>query len=329
MSRAVVMFISICVLALAVSNISAQTTDTEQVRVGTNLVNVGVSVTDRKGKHVGGIGKEQFQIFDNGTPQEIAFFSTEESPTMIGIVYDMHPSTVERSRAMLTALQQFVKTLRPNDRFFIVAFNEYGSLVLDFVPTLEQVQTHLTPFSTSGPNSLYDAVFLATGKIRESPLPKRALLVISDGEDHNSQRSYAVVRDRIRGFNVQIYAVTLPVLVNGLSDRWQFEDLTGDGRRRFLLERAEASLGRAVLDELARVTGGTAYPESRSGQELTAVCTQIAMEMQRQYSLGFYPTEGQPTDKPHKLTVTLRPVNRAQRDLSVSYRRSYEFPVQR
>jgi VWFA-related protein len=317
------------VMILLAASLRAQEND--QVRIGTNLVSVNVSVNNRSGSYVGGLSREQFQLFDNDVQQRIAFFSAEDSPSIIGIVYDMHPSTSEHTRARLESLKLFVKTLRAEDRFFIVAFNEDGSLVLDFIPNQEQVETHLARGTGKGPNSLYDAVFLAAGKIRESQLPKRALLVISDGTDHNSERGYKDLSDRLREFDVQVYAIMLPPLITGgpiagNDYRWEFEDLSSPNGRRPLLADSDIVFGRAVFDELARITGGTAFfPEARTDRELLGICTQIGLELRRQYTLGFYPTDSAEGTVRHRLSIKFQPANRSQVGYVLSHRTTYQL----
>ena len=310
-----------------------QIQDEEKVTIGTNLVSVNVTVTEPGGKYVRGLSRDQFEVFDDNVRQQIAFFSAEDAPITFGIVYDMHPSTLERSTATLRALKQFVRTLRSEDNFFIIAFNERGSLVLDFIPTLEQVQTNLPMGKPKGPASLYDAVYLAAGRLRESKITKRALLIISDGEDHNSRRSYKELRNRIRGFDVQIYAIGIDDSPNNSStnsDRWAYEDLTRRTGRRTLLLNPEASLGGAVLDELARTSGGTAYfPETTSERELTGICRQIATEIHQQYAIGFYPTDMASGAKWHRLRIRVRPLDGSQGRLALSYREGYQSFAQR
>jgi VWFA-related protein len=331
MKHNAIIFIGLVIIATCAVAIQAQTrpevTDAGQITVGTDLVSVNVSVISRNGRSVSGLTRNQFEVFDDNVKQQLAFFSAEDSPAAIGIVYDMHPSTIERTTATLDSLRQFVKTLRPEDRFFIVAFNEYGSLVLDFIPTVDQVQLHLSPGSGSGPNSLYDAVFLAAGKLRESGLPKRALMVISDGLDHQSQKGYADIRERIRAFDVQIYSISWPGTTGGTevseSDRWAFEDVTNQSGRRGFLSDGDEALGRAVLGELTRISGGTAYPpDPRGDRALVGICTQIAFELRRQYAIGFYPSDTDNGMKVHKVRIALRT---EQKGLALSYRQAYRL----
>jgi hypothetical protein len=83
----------------------AQVKEDETISVGTELVSINVSVTDSKNRLISGLTKEQFEIFDDKVKQEIAFFSGEESPLSMGIIYDVHSSSTERTDAVLKSLK--------------------------------------------------------------------------------------------------------------------------------------------------------------------------------------------------------------------------------
>src|ERR1051325_5925072 len=79
----------------------------DRIVVGTNLVTLNVTVTDRKGRYVKGLLSDQFEVYDNKVKQEITHFSADASPVSIGIIYEIHETTPEKIRAMLTAIKQF------------------------------------------------------------------------------------------------------------------------------------------------------------------------------------------------------------------------------
>jgi Ca-activated chloride channel homolog len=308
----------------------AQNQDDEKLVVGTNLVTVNVSVTDSRGRYVRGLTRDEFGVFDNKERQQVAHFSSEESPFSLGIVYDVHSATPEQTAATLRALKQFAATLRPEDDFFLLVFDSRGSLTVDFIPTAEQVSDHLTFVRPKGPAALYDAVFHAGERVRAARNPKRALLIISDGGDHNSGHSDKEVRRQLREFNIQVYGVGVADLrANPLAGHryWTFEDITRGIRGRAFLTNTDASFGRAVLEEMARVSGGSAYFPDRadSEEELFGVCTQIALELRRQYTLGFYPTATASDARWHRLRVNVKPRDAAGK-LSLSYREGYQLP---
>lgn len=201
------LILAVCLTAAAAASGAAQAQDDGRVRVDTRLVTVNVSVTDSRGRPVAGLTRDRFEIFDDEVSRRIAHFSDEEAPFSIGIVYDIHPSTPERVGATLRAIRQFTATLRAEDDFFLMVFGERGGVVVDFVPTADQLWNHLTYAAPKGPTALYDAVFQAAERVRSSRNVKKALLVISDGQDHNSGHSHKDLRDRVREFNIQVYGI--------------------------------------------------------------------------------------------------------------------------
>lgn len=225
-------------------------------------------------------------------------------------------------------MKQFTRGLGKDDDFFFTAFGPEGSVTSGFVPTAEQVFDHLKSVRPGGPSALFDAVYDAADKLRKQRNLKKALLIVSDGEDEKSQTTYRQLRNRLREFDVQIYAIGI---ANPSMDqlagygRWVFEDVTRQTGRRPFLMSAEASMGRAVLAEMARVSGGETYfPESENEPELVGICAQIARELREQYTIGFYAADNASKKDWHKLWVTL---NRAgdPRKLSLSYRQGYRL----
>jgi Ca-activated chloride channel family protein len=298
----------------------------ERIITATNLVTANVIVTDRDGRYVKGLGRDDFQVYDENVKQQIAHFTAESAPFSIGIVCEIHESTPEKTRAMLHALKQFTRGLRDDDDFFFMAFGKQGSVTSEFVPSADQVLDHLAAVKPGGQSSLYDAVYAAVERLRKARNLKKALLIVSDGQDENSRTSYDKLRDRIREFDAQIYAIGI---ANPATDpfagygRWVLEDVTRQtGRRPFLLN-TEASMGRAVLAEMARVSGGATYfPEAESQPELAGICTQIALELREQYTIGFYPANIASNMSWHKIRITLGQGN-GRRGLSLSYRKGY------
>ena len=189
---------------MSVFSIYSFAQDDDTIRVETNLVTLNIAVTDGSGNYVKGLQKKDFQIFDNNFPKVIDEFSAEEAPVTFGIVYDMHPTTGERSANVLESLRRFTKELPAKDNFFVAVFNERGSVTTDFVPSNEQLERALTDARPTTPNSLYDAIFAASDKIRERKNSKQVLLVLTDGEDHSSHHSLKELRLHLSRVNLPI-----------------------------------------------------------------------------------------------------------------------------
>lgn len=288
----------------------------DEINVETNLVNLSVAVTDAKGKYVEGLQKEQFEIFDNNIKQEITHFSAADAPVSYGIVYDMHPTTDERTTAVLESLREFAKNLKAEDDFFTITFNRRGSLILDFVPTLNQVETNLTG-KYSQPNALYDAVFLGAEKLSKSRNLKRVLLVITDSADHQSEHKFRDILKKMKTFDAQVYAVLWDE-----ADDWKYRDITRPDNSRRKISSDATELDRAALQELALRTGGTMRsPTAQNVQELFRIYRQIAFETGQQYTLGFYPEKSD--GKWHDLKIKLRSVSNSKK-MALTYRTGYQ-----
>lgn len=315
------MFAFLSLAAFFPASITAQ--DEKPIRVETDLVTVNVAVTDKRGDFVKNLRQEQFEIFDNKTKQQIAHFSDEHAAVSFGIVYDLHPTTRERTATILEALRQFARELNADDEYFVTAFNERGSLNTDFIPTIEQIENNLSEAAKRGePNALYDAVYAAAGRLRESKKEKRTLLIISDSADHNSRRNFKQLLDRLESFDAQVYAVFL-------DDRafryWTLAEMTRDARRRSVIANTPTPLDRAALDELSRKSGGSSYtPNLQSREELDRIFKQIASELRSLYTLGFYPSA--PDSKRHRLKIRVNQSDKETKRFVLSYRQNYQSP---
>lgn len=311
-----------CLISVLTLHAFAQK-DEDKFIVKTNLISVNVSATDANGRFVQGLKREQFEIFDNNIKQQIAYFTDEASPFSIGIVYDAHGASVSRLQAMLYAIKRFVNSLYEKDEYYVLVFNERGCLLTDFVPNIEQVQTQLS----KNPNSLYDALNLAALKSLNARNTKKAILVISDGTDHNSSVQYKELSKRINATTLQFYSISVAepeIDANaGGVGRWVYEDLSRQTGRRPFFMNLEASLGRAVMDDLARVTGGATFSaENKNELEFVGICVQIANELRGQYSIAFYSTDETFTSGLHKVKVLLNAPNDKGK-IFLSYKRSY------
>jgi Ca-activated chloride channel family protein len=318
-------------LLLGLTSVMAQAQESkvngeDRITTATNLVTVNVIVTDREGKYVTGLRRNQFEVYDEKVKQPIAHFSNQAAPVSVGIVCEIHNKTPEKTRALLLALKQFTGGLRNKDNFFFMAFGLQGSVITNFVPTADQVLEHLASVKPGGPASLYDAVYSAADRLRREPNLKKALLIVSDGEDDNSRTSYQQVRNRLREFDVQIYSIGIanPETAQAISyGGWAYEDLSRPTTRRPFLLNTEAATGRAVLAEMARVSGGTNYsPESENEPELIGILAQISRELREQYTIGFYPAGERPGNDWHRILVKLNS-GRASRGVVLSYRQGY------
>ncbi|HYP29133.1 MAG TPA: VWA domain-containing protein [Blastocatellia bacterium] len=272
----------------------------DKIVLSTDIVNMTVTVTDPYGRFVTGLKKEHFEVFDNKVKQEIAHFTDDDTPVSLGIVYDVSGSMSARISRSIRALTRFVETSHDDDDIFLIGFNDRAKLVQDFTTSAEQTLSRLMFVQPKGQTALYDAAYLAVEKIQQGRHTKKALLVISDGQDNNSRYTYKELRNRVKEADVQIYAI-------GITD--YNDSLSG--------------FGRANLEEITRMTGGRAFfPNAYNEPELVEICTRIALELRHQYSIGFYPSNISGDGKWHKVQVKVNPPKGLGR-LSLSYKDGY------
>jgi Ca-activated chloride channel family protein len=273
-----------------------------RITLGANVVNVTVSLTDPYGRFVTGLGKDHFEVFDDKVQQQIAHFTDEDAPVSLGIVYDVSGSMKERIKRSIRALRRFIENLHRDDDFFLIAFNDRARLVEDFTTSADSILGHLMFVNPHGSTALYDAAYMAVEKAQQGRHHKKALLMISDGQDNNSRYTYKELRNRVKEADVQIYAI-------GITDPGT-DELVG--------------FGRSTLEEITRMTGGRAFfPNAYNESELVETCTRIALELRHQYSIGFYPTDVTSDAKWHKVQVKVNPP-RGLGHLSLSYKGGYQ-----
>ena len=251
----------------------------------TDLVSFNVTVTDIYGRFVSGLGKNAFSIFDDKQQRDITFFSDDDAPVSVGILFDVSGSmSGEKVRRARDALAHFVQTSHDRDEYFLIGFNSRAQLLMDRTRDGNAVLDKLTFVQTKNNTALYDACYLGVERVQRGTHPKRALLLISDGQDNNSRYTFGELRRVLKESDVVLYAIG----ILGGSDVGSSLGMEGQG----------------ILDELAGVSGGKAfYP--RSGAEMDDIFEQIALELRHQYSIGYKPPgfDG----KWHKIKVKVAP----------------------
>jgi Ca-activated chloride channel family protein len=257
------------------------------VMVNTDLITLTVTVTDTYGRYVSGLGKGAFTVIDEKRPQEITFFSDDDSPVSVGVIFDLSGSMsgdkVKRAR---DALAKFIQTSHNSDEYFLIAFNSRAQLLLDKTRDGNSVLDKLTFVQTRSQTALYDACYLGVEKVQRGSHPKRALLLISDGQDNNSRYTFNELRRLLKESDVTLYGVGI---LSG-SDAGSSMGMEGQG----------------ILDELANVSGGKAF-FPRSSAEMDDIFEQIALELRHQYSIGYKPDNFVNDGRWHKIKVKVTP----------------------
>ena len=268
-------------------NQSAAEEDNTPVKVKTDLVTLTLTVTDLYGRYVSGLKKDAFSVFDNKGEQDISFFSDADAPVSIGILFDVSDSmSGEKIAKSRNALERFINTSHPSDEYFLIAFNSRAQLLLDRTRDGEAVLRKLSLVQPKNNTALYDACYLGVERVTRGTRQKKAILIISDGQDNSSRYNFGEVKRLMKESDVVVYAV-------GILDGKDSSSMTG-------------MQGQAYLDEITSVTGGKAfYPQT--DVELDEIFERIALELRHQYSIGYTPKDFEPNGEWRKVKVKVKP----------------------
>lgn len=295
------------------------------LRVRTEVVNVYAVVTDKRGQVIPNLTKDDFEITDNGAPQQIRYFSiATNTPLTMGLLVDTSPS----QRNVLADEQQqageFLReVMQPKDLAFVLHFDLQVELLQDFTPSVQSLvqainETEINggaqsvlpgtfPASQEGYTHLYDAIWLAStdSTLMPSQVGRKVLIVLSDGMDEGSKETLASAIEAAQKADVIIYAINI-------TDPRMFStySIYGGGYN-----------GGSVLKKMAQETGG-AYLHVTRGKDTGAAFEEIARELRTQYLLGYTPTDRARNGSYHRLRVRVK-----NKDYRVQARQGYYATV--
>ncbi len=244
-------------------------------RIGVNvdLVVVHTSVTDKNGLFVTGLAKENFKLFEDGIGQNIISFSREDVPVSLGIVLDTSGSMRDKMENVNRAALAFIRAGNPDDEEFLIGFNSEVELLEDYTNDADLITDTLNNTIVTGGTALYDAIYLSVQKAQKGSKPKKALIVISDGEDRDSYYSLDEMVAKVQESDVQIYAVGFlnPTPEKGLFGRWS---------------KSEPEKAHDALQRICEETGGKAFFPN-DVKEIHPIVAQVAHELRSQYSISY------------------------------------------
>ncbi|MGA3294239.1 MAG: VWA domain-containing protein [Candidatus Acidiferrales bacterium] len=252
-----------------------QNLEGHRLKTDVDLVVLHVTVTDSKGAFVPDLGQNEFRVLEDKIEQKISLFSRDDVPVTMGLVIDNSGSMREKRAQVNAAAMTFVKTSNPQDEAFVVNFNDeyYLDTEGDFTSDQRNLNDALARIDTRGSTALYDAVIGSLAHLKKGHKDKRVLLVVTDGDDDASRKTFEDAIKAAEESNATIYTIGV----------FSEDDLKNDKKM--------VRHSKKVLTELAEATGGLAYFPANL-DEVTPVCEEVAKEIRNQYTLGYYPTNG-------------------------------------
>jgi Ca-activated chloride channel family protein len=286
----------------------------------TDAVRVFVTVTDRDGRLVTTLTRDEFEVRDEGKPQPITLFDNTPQPVRLVVMLDVSGSMEGNLPLLRSAAEQLVTRLRPDDRARMGSFGREVTIAPSFTRDPRELLAALPDsIPPNAPTPLWRALDEALDTFKDTGEERAVILVLSDGKDSGptsfGQRvsSQADIIDRARDENVMVYAV-------GMRSRRARQGPPGIGRDG-LQAMLAADLPDPGLARVAQETGG-GYLEIGYGQDLGAAFARVADELHSQYLLGFAPPKRD--GKVHEIDVRV-----SQRGLTPRARKSYVAPKER
>jgi Ca-activated chloride channel homolog len=249
-------------------------------RTAIELVALNVTVTDGRDRFVKGLTKDDFAVFEDGVPQQLAFFAANEVPLDVAVMIDSSASMADKIAQVRQAATKFVNTLRPGDRAEVISFGDNTQVLVPFTSDKATVEVAIAGTTPRGSTALYNSLYIAISDLarlgkREGDVRRPAIIVLTDGDDTASMISFDDLLDSAKRSSVTVYAISIV----SKTDTKRFPT---DGARRFSTESDYA------LKTLAQETGGRAFFPLEIA-ELHGVYGQISEELSAQYSLGYSP----------------------------------------
>jgi Ca-activated chloride channel family protein len=268
---------------------------------GVDLIGVTATVTDRQGRFVPGLRAEDFVITENGTAQTISQFEAERVAVSLGLVLDTSGSMAgEKMSAAQAAVGRFVHDLLgPGDEMFLYRFDNAPVLLQDWTEDRRALVRRLAAVRPDGGTAMYDAVAEAVPLAAQGSRAKKALVLISDGNDTDSVVSLRDVRQLIRESEVLVYAIgidgagggavrTLPLPIPGRPQirlPWPGRPAPPRGTSGAATESVNAGALRQITDD-----SGGRTEIVRAARDLDPATARIADELSQQYFLGYVST---------------------------------------
>ena len=273
------------------------------IRVGTTLILVPVTVNDPLNRPVSGLEVENFRVFEDKVAQTITQFAMDDEPVAVGLIFDTSGSMSDKLSRSRMAAKEFFRISNPEDEFFLVEFDSSPRLRVPLTSDTGTIENELIFSKSKGSTALLDAIYMGLHEMRRSKKNKKALLIISDGGDNHSRYSEKEVTNLVRESDVLIYSIG--VFGNANSP--------------------EEFGGASLLTKVSEQTGGRLF--EANAVEMPDIAKKIGIELRNRYILGYSPQNQVRDGKYHKITVKVVPP-RGLPKLQAHWRQGYNAPVE-
>lgn len=268
------------------------------------LINVVATVVDGRGRTVPNLTSDDFILEEDGQPQTIQhLLPSADLPISIGVIIDASGSMQSKIRTAQRAVDRFFSMIHEDDEIFVMTFTLRASLIADFTSDRTKLRNALlSGVNVGGGTALYDSLYQALQKVKEGRYEKKAVLLVTDGEDMNSLTRFDKALQYIRESEMLVYSI-------GIKGAPEF-DLGADpsARGSTASSRNSTTVDMKVLNRFGEASGGRAWEiaEASFGKNMDAVLDTIAAELRSQYSIGYYPNHPKKDGKWHSVRIRMK-----------------------
>jgi Ca-activated chloride channel homolog len=279
-----------------------------KIGVNVDMVVVHATVTDKNGQFVSGLTKDGFKVFEDNVGQNIVSFSQEDVPVSLGLIIDTSGSMRDKFDNVIKAALAFMKASNPDDEVFLIGFNQEVELIEDYTNDPDLISDDLNNIVVTGGTALWDAIHLGVQKAQTGSRPKKAIIVITDGEDKDSYYKLDEMVSKVQESDVQVYGIGF---LNEVPDKGLFGHWT----------KTEPEKAHDALLRVSEETGAKAFFPKNAG-DIHNIVSQIAFELRNQYSISYVSSNATRDGSWRRIRVALDPGAIAS-GLRVRYRTGY------
>jgi len=306
--RTAAIFLAALVLAAGIvagDRANAQQGEASRIRVSSEIVLVNASVVDSHGRAITGLTKENFRLFENHDERKISWFSEDQTPVSMVVVFDISGSMAGKLTRCAEAVAELLRSSQNGDEFALFTFSNQVELTQTWTRDDAAISSALLNVRAHGTTALLDAVDWAGHYAGHGSNPRKVMFVLTDGGDNSSRLRELQVRRRLEEMNIELYAVDIR---------------DGDAPMNWpgVLE------GPQLLDRLCEDLSGRYVPVERMSDLADAV-ERVRREIRSQYVLGYRPSSLARDGRFHLLQVKVTPPPGLHR-ISVRWRRGWREP---
>lgn len=261
-----------------------QKPQTTMLQADLSLVKLIAAVVDDQGRPIADLTRDDFKVSEDGVDQEIVLFQNEaDIPISVGIIFDTSGSMIDKLDGVEDGVLHFIDKCNPQDDFFVMRFASTWSLAQDFTNDRRQLRTVVRDLQASGSTALYDAIVNGLQYVKLGRHEKKALLLITDGNDTASPFPFKSAVDIAVANEVPIYVLAL-----GHGEQGSF----GHAGESF-----KDTIDVEALAAFTDATGGRIFVlegehHAKGVDKIDSACAEIALELRQRYTLGYYSSNG-------------------------------------